>query len=245
VYYDGINFARVSMHRVRKAANGQGGRSPFPPLLDLHTGRDSTRPPALGYASHYPFVDSIWNGEGFDFSGSPTYWLVEISSYIHGLTGDRLGGGTGPNDFRGMLFGMTERNSATAPALWALWDWLDLPSLAQVGFWSDVPLVGVALQGAAAASCGGNYHNASAVLTTTYTNFRDRALVVVASWCPVAASVLVRPDWAALGLEAAAARASLPAVAGVQAGVSAVDLSQPLSVAANAGLLLLLALPPA
>ena len=40
--------------------------------------------------------------------GSPAYWLVELSSRIHGLSGDMLGSGDG-SAFRGMLYGMTDR----------------------------------------------------------------------------------------------------------------------------------------
>lgn len=118
------------MQRIRRVADAAATRSPrqLKPLLDLHTGEDPS-PPAVSYASHYPYIDyvrgallphagvplpvspvlsQVWNGEGFDFSGSPAYWLVELSSRIHGLSGDMLGSGPG-SAFRGMLFGMTER----------------------------------------------------------------------------------------------------------------------------------------
>ena len=131
----GTNFPRIGMQRIRRVADAAAAVSPrqLTPLLDLHTGEDPS-PPAVSYASHYPMIDyvsqrggaqpprvpvglgsravclavQIWNGEGFDFSGSPAYWLVELSSRIHGLSGDMLGGGPG-SAFRGMLYGMTAR----------------------------------------------------------------------------------------------------------------------------------------
>ena len=46
VYYDGINFSRLSMVADAAAA---ASNSSFAPLLDLHSGRDPT-PPAASYA---------------------------------------------------------------------------------------------------------------------------------------------------------------------------------------------------
>jgi len=146
IYYDGINFDRNSIRRVRKVANTAANavKSKFPPQLDLHTGYVSIRPPSLAYLTHYAYMDRVWNGEGFNFAGSPIYWAVDISNYIHGLTGDRLGGGA-QYDIKGMMFGMTQRNSATSPAWWKYWDQKSIQNLHQVGWWDPSPLVNFTL----------------------------------------------------------------------------------------------------
>lgn len=113
IYYDGTNFPRIGMIRIRRtvdAAATQLNRG-FPPLLDLHTGHNPS-PPTCSYASHYPLMDYVWNGEGFDWNAKPAYWLIETSGIIHGLSGDMLGSGS-KSIFRGMVFGMTERNADT------------------------------------------------------------------------------------------------------------------------------------
>ncbi len=143
-YYDGTNFARSSMMRIRRAVDaGAAARGlGLPALLDLHTGREGT-PDACSYATHYPLMDSIWNGEGFDFNGSPAYWLVEVSSRIHGLSGDMLGAGV-ESAFKGMLFGMTTRNSGWAPAMWAFWDAANISGTSVYGWWDvETPPVAV------------------------------------------------------------------------------------------------------
>ena len=52
-YYDGTNFPRAAMIRIRRAANAGAEARGFglPALLDLHTGREGT-PDAVSYASH-------------------------------------------------------------------------------------------------------------------------------------------------------------------------------------------------
>lgn len=99
------------MIRIRRTADtaAQSAGKGFAPLLDLHTGRDPS-PPACSYASHYPLMDYIWNGEGFNFNGAPAYWVTEISNHIHGITGDLLGSGA-KSIFRAMTFGMTQRDA--------------------------------------------------------------------------------------------------------------------------------------
>ena len=140
-YYDGTNFPRSAMIRIRRAADaGAAARGlGLPALLDLHTGREGT-PDACSYASHYPLVDSVWNGEGFDFSALPAYWLVEVSSRVHGLTGDMLGAGVDAA-FRGALFGMTTRNSNEAPAWWKMWDATDIAGAAADAVFSTLDLL--------------------------------------------------------------------------------------------------------
>lgn len=152
---DGTNFPRSAMIRIRRAADaGAAARGlGLPALLDLHTGREGT-PDACSYASHYPLVDSIWNGEGFDFSASPAYWLVEVASRVHGLTGDMLGAGVDAA-FRGALFGMTTRNSNEAPAWWRAWDETNIAAAAADAVFSTLDLLPSPVAVVNGSSCGG------------------------------------------------------------------------------------------
>jgi hypothetical protein len=92
IYYDGINFDRLSMQRLRRTLNAAASArsselSPAQekwesaqrksPLVDIHTGCDKISPPSLAYLSHFAFADSAWNGEGFVWANGPDYWLVE------------------------------------------------------------------------------------------------------------------------------------------------------------------------
>jgi hypothetical protein len=80
-------------------------------------------------------VDYAWNGEGFSFSSLPAYWLVEISGIVHGLSGDMLGSGEG-SIFRGLVFGMTQRDAVSSQAIWRMWDDVHIEeATALFGWW--------------------------------------------------------------------------------------------------------------
>ena len=102
IYYDGINFDRRGMRRIRKVLDRASEGKKFAPLIDVHTGNEGGRSPsAVTYLSHFPYADSAWNGEGFNFALDPAYWLVDVSGFIHGIPCDRLGG---KDSIKGMLF---------------------------------------------------------------------------------------------------------------------------------------------
>ena len=90
IYYDGINFDRRGMRRIRKVLDRASEGKMFSPLIDVHTGNEGPRSPsAVSYLSHFPYTDSAWNGEGFNFDLDPAYWLVDVSGFIHGIPCDR------------------------------------------------------------------------------------------------------------------------------------------------------------
>ena len=231
IYYDGCNFPRLSLMRIRRVADAAATSrgSGFPALLDLHSGRDPT-PPATSYASHYPLMDYVWNGEGFDFNAGAAYWLVETSSQIHGLTGDMLGSQS-IHAFKGMLFGMTERNSGLAEALWDFWDHVGINETTPVGWWETQPLAVLS-------------HNCTdsvarpelAVVSTVYTKHASHAIVVVSSFCPSPTTVSISLDWSKLGLNPDAITAELPAIAGMQAGKEDVDVESTFALAGDKNL---------
>ena len=86
--------------------------------------------------SPLPHCSYIWNGEGFDFSAPPAYWLIEIANIIHGVTGDTLGSGEN-SVWRAMLFGMTQRDAVSSQAFWRAWDATKINETTAVFGWWD------------------------------------------------------------------------------------------------------------
>ena len=108
LYLDGVGFDREIMKRMRKVMN----RAKPGCLIDFHQGNNYPKEygwnnPASVYMELFPYLDSLWFGEGFDYNEPPDYWLVEMSGIPYGLTGEMLQDGGNP--WRGMLYGMTNR----------------------------------------------------------------------------------------------------------------------------------------
>eukprot|EP01043_Picozoa_sp_COSAG02_P026181 COSAG02_NODE_1500_length_12266_cov_513.415468_9_plen_490_part_00 len=143
IYYDGINFDRRGMRRVRKVLDRASEGKKFAPLIDIHTGNiGPDSPSAVTYLSHFPYADSAWNGEGFNWAGDSAYWLTDVSGFIHGIPCDRLGG---PDAIKGMLFGNYERNSGSAQPIWKFWDAIKIEDSEMIGWWEDDSPVSLSL----------------------------------------------------------------------------------------------------
>ena len=155
IYFDGINFGRDTMLRIRRTLDQAVGPAA---AIDFHSGNDFSSwgaSPAIRYMHMLPFVDSLWFGESFRYNSPADYWLVEISGLPFGLSSDMLGGDctsseacrvvSSPNPFRGMIYGMTGRfNEATyASELWHLWDEIDILNTTMVGWFDETPAVRV------------------------------------------------------------------------------------------------------
>lgn len=221
-FSDEISFDRLSLARVRRAANAAAAAigSPFTPLFDLHTGggAQDPSPPACSYAGHYPFMDYVWNGEDFTFGSGPDYWLIEISSQQHGVTGDLLGSGSsGASVFRGMLYGMVDRNSAPAQSLWRFWDDVGINATTAIGWWEDDAVAFASSAG----GCGGE----GTLPVTTYVAFGSHAVIVLASWCggDAADPAVLTVDWPSLGMNASSAVVTAPAIPSVQSAAGPFD----------------------
>ena len=50
------------------------------PLIDLHTGEDTTSPSPLSYLSHFPYADSAWNGEGFQWNRGGWFLPAKVAN---------------------------------------------------------------------------------------------------------------------------------------------------------------------
>ena len=205
LYLDDVAFDRATMKRVRKVLARRRPGS----LVDLHSAnqynpRDGFASSANLYLEHLPFIDRLWFGEYFDYDSPPDYWLVEVSGIPFGLMGEMLE--KGGNPWRGMLFGMTSRLpwAGDPRPLWKAWDAFGLEHSRMKGWWlPDAPV----------------RTDHEGVLATAYLK-PGRALVALASWEKEPVEVALRIDWRALGLDAAKARLTAPAIASFQDAAS-------------------------
>ena len=105
VYWDGIGHDRVTAKRARKVIDAAPGRPRG--LIDHHCGNSFSAGEglvscALKNLEHFPYIDSLWYGEGFDYqsatsgrtgpnsTASPDFWLVELSGLPFGLWNDMM-----------------------------------------------------------------------------------------------------------------------------------------------------------
>jgi len=195
IYIDDVAYDRVVMQRVRKILDRYRPGS----LIDVHSwnhfnSHAGWTSNANLYMEHFPYIDSIWFGEGFNYNEPPDYWLIEISGIPYGLTGEMLQGGGNP--WRGMIYGMTGRLpwSGNPSGVWKFWDEFGIAEARMTGYWaSDCPV----------------RTNHKDVLATVYRK-KDRALVSIASWAGEQVSVKLQVNWNALGLSAEKARFVIP-----------------------------------
>jgi hypothetical protein len=148
----------------------------------------------------FPYLDSLWFGEGFDYNEPPDYWLVEIAGIPYGLFGEMLQGGGNP--WRGMVYGIGNRLgwSRDPRPIWKLWDDFDIDRAKMIGYWDpacpvktdrkDVPATGYVRPG--------------------------KTLVAVASWAKEPVDCRLAIDFKSLGLDPAKAVLRAPAIPGIQ-----------------------------
>jgi hypothetical protein len=201
LYLDGIGYDRRVMQRVRKVMD----RARPGCLIDFHSGNEfhpeyGQSSPANKYMQHFPYIDSLWLGEGYDYNMPPDYWLVEISGLPFGLYSEMLQDGGNP--WRGMVFGMTNRLGwgGDPRAVWKVWD--------DFGIAEATPRF--YFQKACPVRTGRDD-----VLATAYVR-KDRTLIAIASWAKETVRVNLAIDWKALGLDPATARLTAPDAPGFQ-----------------------------
>jgi len=197
LYLDDVGYDRVVMQRVRKVLD----RTRPGCLIDLHSwnhfnGRAGYANCANLYMELFPYVDSLWFGEGFDYNQTPDYWLVEISGIPYGLFGEMLQGGG--NKWRGMVYGMTNRlpYSGRPDHLWKVWDAFGIQDARMIGYW--VPTCPVRPE-----------HKD--VLATVYQK-KGKALIAIASWAKGDVKTKLAINWKALGLDPSKAVLTAPAI---------------------------------
>jgi len=228
LYLDGIGYDREIMKRVRKVMD----RARPGCLIDFHCG-NSFRPEygmnscANEFMEHFPYINSLWFGEGYGYNESPDYWLTEISGIPFGLYGEMLEGNGNP--WRGMVYGMTARyySGADPKPIWTLWDSFGIAQSKMLGYWS--------------AACPVHTDNPD-VLATAYV--RDgKTLIALASWAKTPVQVKLNVDWKALGLDPSHMSMTAPEVKGFQPAASFI-VDDPIPVEPGKGWMILMSRTP-
>ncbi len=201
LYLDGIGYNREVMKRVRRVLDTYRAGS----LIDFHSGNeysynDMRISPANKYLEHFPYIDSLWFGELYDYNESPDYWLVEISGIPFGLFSEMLQHKGNP--WRGMIYGMTARyyQGAEPKHIWKVWDDFGIQDARMLGYWDPTCPVRT---------------GRGDILATAYAK-PGATLIALASWAKEAAPCRLEFDWKALGLDANTALLHAPAIPGFQ-----------------------------
>eukprot|EP01060_Flectonema_neradi_P038965 TRINITY_DN835_c0_g2_i3.p1 TRINITY_DN835_c0_g2~~TRINITY_DN835_c0_g2_i3.p1 ORF type:complete len:735 (+),score=137.41 TRINITY_DN835_c0_g2_i3:1024-3228(+) len=229
IYFDGINFDFVSMRRLRRVMDSSAVGKKYTPVIDIHTGNVGVQaPPGPRYAPYIAHADLSWNGEGYKFQEDAAYWLVEVSSFVYGVPADRLGGGDS-YIFKSLLFGMTQRNTASASTIWKTWDAFGIEQSDMFSYFDPTDIQPVTLTAPN-----------SDVKITTYLRYKHSALVCVASWSASEEDVHLSFNTSLLGGDYI--KASAPSIAGIQKGADLGDGSGVIKIAAGSGIVILLSL---
>ncbi|MGC9341911.1 MAG: glycoside hydrolase domain-containing protein [Bacteroidales bacterium] len=200
IYIDGLGYDREIMKRVRKVMD----RSHPGCLIDFHCGNHFH--PKYGmnnisnfFMEHFPYINSLWLGEGFNYDESPDYWLVELSGIPFGLYGEMLQGCGNP--FRGMVFGMSTRfyGNCDPSEMWKLWDDFGIQESQMLGYWSK--------------RCPVKTGDAD-VKATAYVKDGE-TLIAVGNWGDNK-FITLNIDWDAIGIDKSKASIKAPVIKGIQ-----------------------------
>ncbi len=146
LYIDDVAYDRTVMRRVRRVFDKYNPGA----KIDFHTCNHFEDSPALGFGmSHnmliymelFPYLDSLWIGEGFQYDEtSAEYMLTEVSGLPFGVMSEMLEGDC--NVWRGMLFGITSRYpfhlNYTGPSAVPVWNMRKpFENAEMIGFWED------------------------------------------------------------------------------------------------------------
>ncbi|MBR5614559.1 MAG: hypothetical protein IKW64_04580 [Clostridia bacterium] len=146
LYIDDVGYDKNIMRRVRRVFDKYNSGA----KIDFHTCNHFEDSLTLGfgyghnvliYMGLFPYLTSLWVGEGFDYdNNSAEYLLTEVSGIPFGIMGEMLEGDC--NVWRGMLFGMTSRypyyKNYTAPSPVPVWEVRKpFENAEMIGFWED------------------------------------------------------------------------------------------------------------
>lgn len=221
IYIDDSALDRETLKRARRVLDADGKHR----MVDMHSWNHMNQwagyaNSLLMYADLLPYADRLWLGEGFKYTNTPDFWLVEMSGIPFGLMSETL---DARNYWRGMLFCMTPRLpwSGDPRPLWKLYDDFGMEDAVMYGFWN----AGSPLRS-----------DNEEILPTVYVK-KDKAVIVVANWTDHPLACRLSLDTDALGFTPS--KVSLPEMKGIQAA-GQVDLSGSIQVEGNKGLFILL-----
>lgn len=204
IYLDDVAFDRITMKRIKRVLTQNG----HPGIIDLHSANQYNKSDGFNnsanlYMEHFPYLNRLWFGEYFDYEkNSPDFFLTEVSGIPFGLMGEMLQ--DGGNAWRGMVYGMTNRmpwsDNADPRPLWKAWDDFGMQGTKMIGYWvANNPVK----------------TNNDSVLATVYKK-DGKAMIAIASWAPADVNVTLNIDWKSLGIDAAKATLTAPAITNFQ-----------------------------
>jgi hypothetical protein len=223
LYLDGVGYDREIMKRIRKTMD----RAADSCLMDFHSG--NAFEPAYGLNSPandcmevFPYVNSLWLGEGYDYNSKPDYWLTEISGIPLGLYGEMLQACGNP--WRGMVYGMSTRyyGGCKPMNMWKLWDYFGMSGSEYIGYWDEaIPLK------------TGN----SEILASVYLK-KNKIMIALGSWAKTDQTISLDIDWKKIGMNPENVKIEIPNIDGLQKEGSA-DLKDVI-VSASQGLIIII-----
>jgi len=212
VYIDDTALDRFALQRARKIIDScrPEGR------MDMHSWNHYRKSAGFAnclnlYMDLLPYIDLIWIGEGRDYNRSPDYWLIEVSGIPFGLTGQMLHGGG--NQWRGMVYGITNRagfKGIPPVAIWKFWDSCNIEEKMMIGYWErDCPV-----------KCSN-----PSVRATLYKG-RGESIVSLANWTDHASEVSLEIDWEKLGIDQKQVNIYMPEIENFQKEQKGVTLEK-------------------
>lgn len=202
LYLDGVTFDRESFLRVRKTLVRQKPEA----LIDWH----GSPAEIMDFVS---FVDSLWFGEGADYSREDAYWLVAVSGIPFGIPGELLHDAN--SIYRGMVYGLSQRyawmplDKVNPAPLWKWWDAFAIEAADMLGYWMpDCPVK----------------TSHAAIKATAYVHKGRRLAIAVASWAKDPVAVRLDIDWKAVGLDPTGVRVTVPEIGMYQPALASASL---------------------
>lgn len=171
IYIDDTALDRTTIERARKVLMQNDG------LIDMHMwNHEEERAGDVScmnlYTELFPFLDSLWIGEGYPYKKlSPDYLLTEVAGIPYGLTSQMLEGGGDP--YIGMLYGMNNRYGwgvYNACRIYRLWDTFRIEQSQMLGYWHSQNPVSTGMEAVLATV----YRKRGEALICLY-NFSDKA----------------------------------------------------------------------
>lgn len=136
IYIDDTSLDAVTLRRAKKVLEKVDG------LIDMHMWNHEEERAGCAvcaniYMEIFPFIDSLWIGEGFDCRKlAPDYILTEISGLMYGNTSEMLEGGG--DLYCGMLYSMSNRYGwgvRNTDKIYRVWDTFDISNSIMLGYW--------------------------------------------------------------------------------------------------------------
>ena len=170
-YWDGADGATLGFREMAKRLWSMFRQTNPNACIDVHHGHPLVSSPMVQFMFCFPFIDSLWHGEGFNYDRyDPWGWLVEIAALPFGVPSEMLAGEQYLG--RGMLFGIWSRygwgdRSDAAGKLWKFFDRFDIKKAGMIGWWEK---------------CNGVAVDKPLTYVTVYKHPRNGVLLVVATW---------------------------------------------------------------